>query len=359
MLYSKISRRKFIPIAIGGIIALGAVAYGYNELLKKPAAPTSTPTPEIPSETAPSPTTIPKKFNLELTLFHDYHGDGIKQDDEPVIIDAALDLYEVRENGGSSILLEGIKGTRNGIYRLEDLIDGRGYEIIFSKDTFEKYRYLSISNKEFRESSNYRFVVSSSMPEISLGLMEGFLTLPVRDGTDWEFKETSFYDHGGPPFIKDGTIRDWKGGGQTYDGHAGTDFYMSNGQLVIASAPGTVILAEDAWHTSYFKLNNYHKKHGNRVMIYHDNGMKTYYCHLDDGLFVKPAERVDRGQLIAFSDRSGTLVKGQPHLHFGVYIGSADIEWGLNADPYRDVEDPDLESLWTKDNDPQYSIREG
>ncbi|MCW4032977.1 MAG: M23 family metallopeptidase [Candidatus Bathyarchaeota archaeon] len=355
---AKISRRKFL-YAGTGLVAAASVGYltkDYwspliQDLTTQPEhspSPIQTLTPE-PIVTSTTTKTF-EKIDLELLLFHDYHGDGAKQDDEPVIQDASFDVFD--DNGNR--ILDRIRGNGNGIYRLDDLIDGIEYEVIFSKDTLRKYRYLSISNKEFRENSDYKFIANSNMPEISLGLMEGFLTLPIRDGTNWEFQETSFYDHGGPPFIKDGKIRDWKGGNQTYDGHAGTDFYMSNGQLIVAAAPGTTILTEDGWHTSFSKLNNYHRKHGNRIMIYHDNGMKTYYCHLDDGLFVKTKERVKRGQLIAFSDRSGTLVKRQPHLHFGVYIGSSVVEWGFNSDPYGDIENPNSKSLWTKDNDPQY-----
>jgi hypothetical protein len=75
------------------------------------------------------------------------------------------------------------------------------------------------------------------------------------------------------------------------------------GDPVYAVAKGKVI------YSGYDKLN------GNKVVIKHNDGTKTYYIHLDKRL-VKKGNTVVARQQIAKLGRTGRVTG--PHLHFGI-----------------------------------------
>jgi len=295
---------------------------------------------------------IRQLFDLRLYLFHDFHGDDAKQEDEPVITDAELDVYEMKSLDYTQKVLEGIKGNGNKIYKLDDLVEGKEYLFRFSDDTKRKFRYISISNEEFKGIDEYKFIANSEKSEVSLGLMVGPFTLPLLKGTKWYWGSTSFVDHGG--------LKDWKGGRQSHLNHRGTDFYIPANTPVVAAAPGKVIWAEDGWPNN----PNYDIPYaGNELAIDHGYGLRTLYCHLNK-LLVKErpfdpsyGEKVNRGQIIALSGDTGDRSTiGAPHLHFEVMNASYTGIWGNVLDPYRILWDKYSYSLWTKDNDPQYPI---
>ena len=54
-----------------------------------------------------------------------------------------------------------------------------------------------------------------------------------------------------------------------------------------------------------------------RVKIEHENGYATEYAHLIEASFLRPGQRVEAGQLIGWSGRTG--IAATPHLHFALY----------------------------------------
>ncbi len=54
---------------------------------------------------------------------------------------------------------------------------------------------------------------------------------------------------------------------------------------------------------------------GNHVLLRHDDGMETFYAHLESYL-VKPGQRVAKAEKIALVGSTG--VSTGPHLHFEV-----------------------------------------
>jgi murein DD-endopeptidase MepM/ murein hydrolase activator NlpD len=180
--------------------------------------------------------------------------------------------------------------------------------------------------------------------------MQGFLTLPVKCGAP--VADTTFVDLNLGP-----GIRDWQGGSHTgHEDNYATDYDMPDGQAIIAPAPGIIVEAENTWPNVDRDPNLGLWNDGNRIVIYHGDGLYTIYCNLSSTFYVQQrhldmkcesCEKVKRGQIIALSDTTGAN-PGSPHVHF--QFGG----FGPNRiDPYRNLLDPNSVSYWTKDNDPQ------
>ena len=95
--------------------------------------------------------------------------------------------------------------------------------------------------------------------------------------------------------------------------HTGIDFRSKPGENIYATADGMVDKAF------------YNGSYGNYVLIDHDNGYETAFCHLNKFL-VRPGQKVHRGQLIGFVGNSGRSTG--PHLHYEVTLD------GEPIDPY-------------------------
>ena len=102
----------------------------------------------------------------------------------------------------------------------------------------------------------------------------------------------------------------------TYDGHTGTDFAIRdplanpNGVNVIASAAGTIKALSDGvsdiayTHARASELDG--KECGNGVVIAHDQGWETQYCHLKQGsISVKVGDTVQVGDVLGKIGLSG------------------------------------------------------
>lgn len=121
--------------------------------------------------------------------------------------------------------------------------------------------------------------------------------------------------------------RDYKCGTLSYDAHNGTDFRLPSLQAqrlgvdVLASASGRVTRTRENLPDGAFRKTAREAVRdvecGNGVLIEHEDGWETQYCHLARGsLQVKPGDSVTRGQPLGRVGLSG--LTEYPHLHFTV-----------------------------------------
>jgi murein DD-endopeptidase MepM/ murein hydrolase activator NlpD len=122
-------------------------------------------------------------------------------------------------------------------------------------------------------------------------------------------------------------VRDYRCGGRSYDGHDGTDIRIRNleiqrqGVEVLAAAPGRVIGGrndmEDISVKTVGKAAIAGKECGNGVVLEHEGGWRTQYCHLAKGsVRVKVGDQLTTGQPIGLVGLSGDTEFF--HLHFTV-----------------------------------------
>jgi murein DD-endopeptidase MepM/ murein hydrolase activator NlpD len=95
--------------------------------------------------------------------------------------------------------------------------------------------------------------------------------------------------------------------------HTGIDFRSKPGDNIYATADGMIDKAF------------YNGSYGNYVLIDHENGYETAFCHMKKFL-VRPGQKIHRGQLIGFVGNSGRSTG--PHLHYEVTLD------GEPIDPY-------------------------
>jgi murein DD-endopeptidase MepM/ murein hydrolase activator NlpD len=124
------------------------------------------------------------------------------------------------------------------------------------------------------------------------------------------------------------TAHDFRCHVRTYEGHDGTDFairdlsVMAAGVPVLASAPGVVRNARDgmadlALTDALSRERIAGRECGNGVVLDHEDGWQTQYCHLRRGTVrVKEGERVARGQPLGLVGLSGQTEF--PHVHMTV-----------------------------------------
>src|SRR5712691_8750086 len=122
--------------------------------------------------------------------------------------------------------------------------------------------------------------------------------------------------------------RDFHCRSRTYNAHDGTDFairglaVMAQGVPVVASAAGIVRRVRDGVEDVGITVEAAHaqlagRNCGNGVLIEHEAGWQTQYCHLRRGsLRVKPGERVERGSPLGLVGLSGKTAF--PHVHLTV-----------------------------------------
>ena len=94
------------------------------------------------------------------------------------------------------------------------------------------------------------------------------------------------------------------------------DFAMPNGTQLYAAREGIVVDVEASHHRG--GASRKYAAYANFVVIEHSDGSTGEYYHLQqNGVFVKPGDKVTRGQLIGLSGSTGFT--SLPHLHFAVY----------------------------------------
>lgn len=120
---------------------------------------------------------------------------------------------------------------------------------------------------------------------------------------------------------------DFQCGDLTYDGHKGTDFGlhsladMNAGVDVVAAAAGTVRGARndmrDVLYTPDLEGEINGRDCGNGVVILHDNGWETQYCHMRKGsVAVRTGDTVQAGDALGLVGLSGRTQF--PHVHISV-----------------------------------------
>ncbi|PPT06498.1 Peptidase M23/M37 family [Geitlerinema sp. FC II] len=119
-------------------------------------------------------------------------------------------------------------------------------------------------------------------------------------------------------------------GRQTYDGHKGTDFAISDeaimeeGVAVLAAADGTVLRLRDGESDRRLttaediaEVEEAGKECGNGMVIDHGDGWETQYCHLKQGsVAVEAGQQVQQGDVLGEVGLSGKTTF--PHVHITV-----------------------------------------
>ncbi len=337
MKIESISRRRFLKYAGATAAAVGVSALGLDYVLPpKPASPglTNSLTSSLMSSYTSASTPTARTTDLQIELFHDYHGDGQQQSDEPSISDLILDIQGIGND-----YMTTFQSESDGKYWARNIPIGNQYRVVPKTDRF---RYVALSNAEFTSIMDYYYLVTSDEPTLRLGMMEGFLTLPFRSGTKIDHAIYMDLD----PSDK---FRDWRGSDgsdyrsfscrETFNAHLGTDFFVPEGQPVVAAAPGTVTLAQ------YEKGKDLDPN----IVIYHNKTFETIYVHMSD-VSVRPTQKIERGKQIGLTGKANMPLCEPPHLHFQLNFPP------YNTDPYRDLSNPRSVSYWTKDNAPQYPL---
>ncbi len=97
------------------------------------------------------------------------------------------------------------------------------------------------------------------------------------------------------------------------------DFALPPGTPVLAAREGTVIEVIDGFDEG--GPSPRFRGRANTVLVAHADGTWAVYAHLARGIPVKVGDRVERGQEIGRSGRSGYVAA--PHLHFAVWARSS------------------------------------
>jgi hypothetical protein len=369
-----LNRRRFLKYAGATAAVVGVSVLGLDLALPRNPASVDQSASTLPhfgqsGSHASSAVTTSNTTDLQMQLFHDYHGDGRQQADEPPITDLAFEVRGVDNDYSGMIQVES-----DGEYWARDIPLGGTYRVSPRTDQF---RYVALSNIECMRISDYAFTVTSREANLRLGLMEGLLTLCYPNGTKYivgrSYMEGRYYDRD-PSAL---TYLWWNGeaGTETLTGlHANsghTDIGADYGTPVVASAPGTVsYLGEDIV--------------GGGLIVEINHGvddLSTNYIHLSKQL-VSLGQRVARGETMGLSGPGQPREQGNvfQHTAFGAfYYEKTGVAF---VDPYKSqrfMGNPgcwfsaygaygqnwilsstsDLRNLvdyWTKSNQPQYPV---
>ncbi|MCJ8267851.1 MAG: M23 family metallopeptidase [Psychrosphaera sp.] len=112
-------------------------------------------------------------------------------------------------------------------------------------------------------------------------------------------------------------------GGYSHRGFSkyAVDFAMPDGSKIYAAREGIVVDTEFKNHRG--GASRRYARYANFVVIQHSDGSTGEYYHLQQyGVFVRPGDKVERGQLIGSSGSTGFT--SLPHLHFAVYKAMSD-----------------------------------
>jgi hypothetical protein len=378
-----LNRRQFLKYAGATTAVVGSSALGLNYLLTltSPSSQTFTSLPEIGSTTTQSgassiehvQTTMQTSAtgaSQSLVLgqdelggyaFHDYNGNGILDENEPL-----LDNIEVVARGYNNTFRT---KTENGIFVFRNL--PKDTYTIYPVHPQNKFRYMCRSNAELVETNRGYSIDFRGRQRLDMALMEGFLTLPILPSTRYEIDR--FYDHNPDPprYLWWNNVTGYdKDLGRGYSpNHPGIDYHMQEGNPLPSPAPGTVdSVGEDPG--------------GKYIFIKHTNDLKSSCGHISTAV-VNKGDVVARGQIIAISGKSGknTELANYPHNHFQLiyrehfaidpyrpeftptqqncgYYDASRTDAATGSFPWIPITISDenlvMPNYWTKKNDPQY-----
>jgi murein DD-endopeptidase MepM/ murein hydrolase activator NlpD len=347
-------------------------------------------------------------YTVKGVVYADYNGDGINEDNEPVIPgvemradlnDANLFLLLSKMGYKCETLLAGqytvsVMTDKDGAYSVP--LTAGEYKLHVDADNIrgynsQPYRYISLSRAEFRDIGNPLEIKvgagtggegskdNGNATECDVGLMQGFLTLPFGSDTKLLVNEKKPHGPLGVAFYVDmddrkDHIATWDGSGRTYDNHQGTDFCIEENTPVLAAAPGVVV----PYDLSCEPVE------GCFVLIQHESPYKCYtspntyysvdtvYGHLNK-VNVKVGDKVKRGDVIGLSGGVDPLaadllpyIPDGKHLHFEVDLltkPTFSTKTAYWSDPYRNIVPYSFSlayglhstiGIWTKDDDPQF-----
>jgi hypothetical protein len=339
------SRQSLLAIAIIGVVLVAAVgSYIWTS---------HTPYPTVTVTTQHVTTTSVPTYRIFGKIFFDHNGNGKQDQGEPDVPDVAIALDGKNVTATNS----------TGWYLITSVVEGNHTIRPFPP---ARFRYMCESASEFRSTKEYYGISVGNSTRKDIGLMEGFLTLPTPSGVPYEVDR--FYDRDPDP---DKYL--WWNGVTGYDrnmnrgyspNHDGIDYYLKEGNPLVSPAPGTV------------ESINYEDPGGNYIIIRHANGYRTSCGHISKAV-VNVGEQVTRGQIIAISGKSGrnTELANYPHNHFRLtygrtmaidpyaptfkmppqYSGYYDLQGGAHWVSSPIESSPNMDSHWTKNNDPQYA----
>lgn len=151
---------------------------------------------------------------------------------------------------------------------------------------------------------------------------------------DCTLGETCFIQHL-PDHDPGPGAQDFACGSLTYDGHDGTDFAlpslaaMQAGVMVLAAAPGTVRGMRDGMQD--VRVNDpgalpvAGRECGNGLVLAHEGGWETQYCHMKLGsIRVKAGDQVAAGAALGEIGLSG--MTEFPHLHLTLRRNGAEVD---------------------------------
>ena len=179
------------------------------------------------------------------------------------------------------------------------------------------------------------------------------LGLPIACAPSRDCWIANYFDRDSTPGVKDVGC-----GARTYNGHDGTDFAlrdlkaMEAGVDVVASASGRVKAVRDGEADVSVKIGGRQsvagKECGNGVVLEHDGGWETQYCHMRRGsIVVRNGQEVAAGQKLGLVGLSGFTEF--PHAHLTVRKGGVAVDPfdGHRADDICGV--PGASPLWRPD----------
>ena len=206
---------------------------------------------------------------------------------------------------------------------------------------------------------------SSNIPDAELTSNTPSFALPIDCNLDQDCFIMHYVDRDPSP-----KALDFGCGRQTYKGHKGTDFGISDleimnlGVPVLAAAEGTVLRTRDGF--ADVLVDNPSKKQavaniecGNGLVIDHGNGWSTQYCHLRrDSIVVEPNTQVEQGTILGMVGTSG--LSSFPHLHISFRQDGEIIDPFVGTNSNASCNQP-LNSLWAESLDytPTGLIRAG
>jgi hypothetical protein len=353
-------RRRFLKYAAAGAAVIGSGVAGYelDRWQTSLVSPQVTKTQTLTETTAVTQTLIQtttettRLASLHGRLFFDYDGNGVQEGEEPAVAGALVQL----KDGAGSVIAETFTDS-SGDYKLEDVKAGT-YTLDLEAD--KKFRYMCTSRDEFKAVSDPYAVSLQGSTIFNIGLMEGFLTLPMPEGIPIDVDGSDYFDHDpGPDALWwDGTRRPAPRPHVPEYAHPETDFYMPQGTEVKAAAPGIVNGINTQPGTPWW------------ISINHSYGYGTSYIHTER-LLVHAGSVVKRGDTIGLSGNTGA---GNDNYHtaFQLWRYMPDGNYYC-IDPYSPVagvtkgawiagiwkwypsnDEWISQGYWTESNDPQY-----